>query len=107
MLVREVMTKEVVTVRRTDPVRQAVRVLYAAGVTAVPVLDGNGRLVGIVSEMDLLRGEFQRDPRASARAVLGLRVPAPGEIRKRSGSGRAGPSEDIRAGFPSSTGENP
>ncbi|GAA3447074.1 HPP family protein [Planomonospora venezuelensis] len=77
MLVREVMTEEVVTVRRTDPVRQAVRVLYAAEVTAAPVLDGDGRLVGVVSEMDLLRGEFQRDPRASARAVLGHGEPVP------------------------------
>ncbi|GGL13939.1 CBS domain-containing protein [Planomonospora parontospora] len=77
MLVREVMTDQVITVRPTDPVRQAVRVLHAADVTAAPVLDTDGRLVGIVSEMDLLRGEFQRDPRASARAVLGHGEPVP------------------------------
>ncbi|MFC4060625.1 HPP family protein [Planomonospora corallina] len=71
MLVREVMTEPVVTVRATDPVRQAVRVLHGRDITAAPVLDSGGRLVGIVSEMDLLRGEFERDPRASARAVLG------------------------------------
>ncbi|MFF5205721.1 HPP family protein [Streptosporangium sp. NPDC000396] len=71
MLVREVMTSPVITIRRTDPVRRAVRALHAADITTAPVLDEAGRLAGIVSEMDLLRGEFQRDPRASARAVLG------------------------------------
>ncbi|MBG0815509.1 CBS domain-containing protein [Planomonospora sp. ID82291] len=71
MLVREVMTEAVVTVRSTDPVRRAVRVLHAADITAAPVLGEDGGLIGIVSEMDLLRGEFERDPRASARTVLG------------------------------------
>ncbi|MFD0888084.1 CBS domain-containing protein [Streptosporangium algeriense] len=77
MLVREVMTTDVVTVGPADPVRRAVRVLYGHDVTAAPVLDGDGRLVGVVSEMDLLRGEFERDPRSSARIVLGHSAPAP------------------------------
>ncbi|MFF4986951.1 HPP family protein [Streptosporangium saharense] len=77
MLVREVMTTDVVTVGPGDPVRRAVRVLYGHDVTAAPVLDGEGRLVGVISEMDLLRGEFERDPRSSARIVLGHSAPVP------------------------------
>ncbi|WP_345006182.1 CBS domain-containing protein [Streptosporangium album] len=77
MLVREMMTTDVITVGPTDPVRRAVRTLYEHGVTAAPVLDERGRLVGIVSEMDLLRGEFERDPRSSARIVLGHSAPVP------------------------------
>lgn len=69
MLVREVMTAPVVTVPQTATVRQAIRLLYERNITAVPVVDGYGRMAGIVSEMDLLRDEFEADPRASARAV--------------------------------------
>ncbi|MBB2910748.1 CBS domain-containing protein [Streptosporangium becharense] len=69
MLVREVMTHPVVTVHPGDTVRRVIRVLHEHDITAVPVLDDTGRLVGIVSEMDLLRGEFDPDPRASMRPL--------------------------------------
>ncbi len=65
MLVREVMSSPAITVHRTDPVRQAIRVLYGHGITAAPVVDDGGGLVGVVSELDLLRGEFGPDPRAT------------------------------------------
>jgi len=67
MLVREVMSAPVVFVGPTDPVRVAIRTLYEHNVTAAPVVDPSGRLIGIVSEMDLLRGEFDPDPRATVR----------------------------------------
>ncbi|GAB3975505.1 CBS domain-containing protein [Actinoallomurus acanthiterrae] len=67
MLVREVMTTPVVTVPREWTVKQAVRLLYERDITAAPVVDEAGRMVGIVSEMDLLRGEFEADPRAYLR----------------------------------------
>lgn len=69
MLVQEVMTAPVVTVPHTWTVKQAVRLLYEKDITAAPVVDDNERMVGIISEMDLLRGEFQADPRAYLRPV--------------------------------------
>ncbi|MBD2899005.1 CBS domain-containing protein [Actinomadura nitritigenes] len=77
MLVREAMTSPVVTIPRTATVRQAVRVLHEHDITALPVVDGNGRLVGIVSEMDLLRGAFEADPRAFSRPVATPAGPPP------------------------------
>ncbi|MCK2215919.1 CBS domain-containing protein [Actinomadura sp. ATCC 31491] len=74
MLVREVMSAPAITVRRTDPVRHAIRVLHGNNITAAPVVDDNDRLVGVVSELDLLRGEFEPDPRATER-----RLPSPAE----------------------------
>ncbi|MGJ6969272.1 CBS domain-containing protein [Streptosporangium sp. G11] len=71
MLVRDVMTGPVVTLLPAHPVRWAVRVLFANAITAAPVLDDDGTLVGIVSEMDLLRGEFQPAPRTSMRMAPG------------------------------------
>ncbi|MGI5155370.1 CBS domain-containing protein [Microbispora sp. CA-102843] len=67
MLVHEIMTTPVVTVRRTATIKQAVRLLYEQDITAAPVVATDGRMVGIVSEMDLLRGEFGANPRAFLR----------------------------------------
>ncbi len=67
MLVHEVMTTPVMTVPRTWTAKQAVLLLYEKDITAAPVVDEHGRMVGIVSEMDLLRGEFEADPRAYLR----------------------------------------
>ncbi|WP_242907111.1 CBS domain-containing protein [Actinomadura terrae] len=75
MLVREAMTSPVVTIPPSATVRQAIRVLDEHEVTALPVADGDGRLVGIVSEMDLLLGEFEADPRAFARPLPGTTAP--------------------------------
>jgi CBS domain-containing protein len=80
MLVREVMTSPVITVRRNDTVRRAVRILYGHGITAAPVLDEAGRLAGIVSEMDLLIGEFQPDPRAHERPTPQADSPPPSRV---------------------------
>lgn len=69
MLVQDVMTTPVVTVPRESTIREAVRTLYRNDISAAPVVDPDGRLAGIVSEMDLLRDEFPPDPRALARVV--------------------------------------
>ncbi len=77
MLVREVMTAPVVTVRRDWTVRQAARLLFERDITAAPVLDERGRMVGIVSEMDLLTGQFESDPRAYLRLTAEPDSPPP------------------------------
>ena len=64
MLVREVMTTPAVTVHAGDSVRRAAEQLLAHRIASAPVLDAEDRLVGIVSEADLLRGRTVRDPRA-------------------------------------------
>ena len=58
---RDLMTREVVTVRPQDPVRLAIRTLLDAGVKRLPVVDEEGRLVGIVSRSDLLRPFLRSD----------------------------------------------
>jgi len=80
MLAREVMTFPVITVRRTDTVRRAIQVLYDHNITAAPVLDEEGGLAGIVSEMDLLTDEFQPDPRASDRSTPQTQTPPPARV---------------------------
>lgn len=55
MKAREVMTRKVWKTTLDTPVRKAVQMMIARKVSALPVVDSKGRLVGIVSEGDLLR----------------------------------------------------
>jgi len=52
--VRDVMTPEVITIGSVDPLAQAAELMLAHRHTALPVVDGASRLVGILSEADIL-----------------------------------------------------
>ncbi|GAA0937323.1 CBS domain-containing protein [Virgisporangium aurantiacum] len=69
MRVRDIMTRPVFTVRPTDPVEGAAALLADRGITAAPVIDERNRLVGMVSEGDLLRNRVPEDPTAHLRAT--------------------------------------
>ena len=61
--VAEVMTSEVVTVGRRDPISSAVELLLRHRYTALPVVEPDGRLVGLMSEADALgSGRPRGDP---------------------------------------------
>lgn len=64
MLVREVMTTPVVTVTPETTIKSAVELLAQHAITAMPVLDDRGELVGVVSEADVLLEAFLPDQRA-------------------------------------------
>ncbi|MEU6944410.1 CBS domain-containing protein [Streptomyces sp. NPDC046316] len=53
--IAELMTREVVSVRGDAPFKEIAQVLSQHRVTAVPVVDGGNRVIGVVSEGDLLR----------------------------------------------------
>jgi CBS domain-containing protein len=59
MLVREVMTEDVLTFRPEDKVEAATRRLLDRGVDGAPVVDADGRVVGMLSTDDLLVQETQ------------------------------------------------
>ncbi len=54
MKARDVMVSPVITVSENDTVRDVARLLVAKHISAVPVVDQAGKLVGIVSEADLM-----------------------------------------------------
>ncbi len=61
--VGDLMTRPVVQAPRDMPFKELVQLLTEHDVTAVPVVDGSGRPVGVVSEGDLLRKTSgQADP---------------------------------------------
>lgn len=63
MLVRDVMTAPAITVAARTSVKEGLRLLDRHRVTALPVVDGDGHLLGVVSEADLLRDAVREDDR--------------------------------------------
>lgn len=54
MLAKEIMTRDVITVSPDASVEEVIKVLSEKGISGLPVTDQTGRLVGVVSEGDLL-----------------------------------------------------
>jgi CBS domain-containing protein/nitroimidazol reductase NimA-like FMN-containing flavoprotein (pyridoxamine 5'-phosphate oxidase superfamily) len=69
MLVIEAMTAPPVTVTPETPIVEAGSLMLDLVITALPVVDSSGRLVGMVSRSDLLRSRGIHDPRAHMRPV--------------------------------------
>lgn len=67
MLARDVMTSTPITVAPDTPVTEVATLLLERRISAVPVVDADGRMVGIVSEGDLLRrADAQTERRRSS-----------------------------------------
>ena len=64
--VKDVMTAEVVAVRRETTFKEMAAVLRRYRVSALPVVDDAGRVIGVVSEADLLAKEALSDPGVAA-----------------------------------------
>ena len=69
--VREMMTSEVVTVTLGAQFKELAGLMAVHNVSALPVLDSEGLVAGVVSGVDLLRKEqFQDEPGRTARDVM-------------------------------------
>lgn len=75
MRAKDLMTTPVVTVQPDTAAKEAARLLAAHGFTALPVVDGDDTIVGIVTEADLMRGRILPDPRS----LIGDTPPTPQE----------------------------
>ncbi len=58
MLVKDIMLTEFITVTPSMSWREAAELLLKHRLSGAPVIDANGRLIGILSEKDLFRGLF-------------------------------------------------
>lgn len=66
MKARDVMVSPVITVKESSPVKDVAKIFLEHRISAVPVVDGKDKLVGIVSEGDLLhRAEAGTERRRS------------------------------------------
>ncbi len=58
-LVRDMMSTDVAVIGRESDVHELEKLLLTRGVHGVPVVDDRGRIVGVVSQTDLLAWHFQ------------------------------------------------
>ena len=79
ILVKEVMTTTVVTVRRDADLHEAARLLSEHRISGMPVVDDTNRVIGVISEADILTlAGMKREHtfRDILRNILGEPVPA-------------------------------
>ena len=67
MLVREIMTSPAYSVHEDSTLEEALKLMATARVTSLPVVADGARVVGILSEADLLKADLEPDPRAHVR----------------------------------------
>jgi CBS domain-containing protein len=77
--VRDVMTADVATLRPEQAVPEAADVLAEMNIGAMPVVDADGRLVGLLRDEDLIVSEARVHVPTFIN-FLGLGVPFPGEM---------------------------
>jgi CBS domain-containing protein len=76
MFVRDIMTSSVVGVAPSDPLEKAVGLMLSRGISGLPVLGEGGRVIGMLTEGDLLRrSELETEP---GRSWLGDWLHSPG-----------------------------
>ena len=52
--IKDIMTKEVISVTPQTPVKNIIEILAVKRITGLPVVDENKKLLGIISELDLI-----------------------------------------------------
>ncbi len=62
MLAKDIMRKDVVTVTPYMTLKELAQTLVDAGITGAPVVDGAGKVLGVVSQTDLVRAEREKAP---------------------------------------------
>lgn len=55
MYIKDIMTREVITVSEDDTVEKCANLLITHSLSGLPVIDENGKIKGIVTEGDLIR----------------------------------------------------
>jgi IMP dehydrogenase len=61
--IKDVMTKQIFVAREFMDLRDAARVMFRTGHSKLPVVDEDGRLLGILTNMDVIRSQIERaDP---------------------------------------------
>lgn len=77
MLVREIMTSPAVSIHADSDLDVAIELLAGRRVTALPVVADEDRLVGMLSEVDVLRRAVQPDMRTHLQRVTQEPAPLP------------------------------
>ncbi|MEU8712490.1 CBS domain-containing protein [Streptomyces sp. NPDC048663] len=96
-IVSDVMTQTVAAVGRRAPFKETVRMMQDWQVSALPVIEGEGRVVGVVSEADLLPGARLRDDVGADRLPAGRTVDVANADALTAGDVMSSPAVTVRA----------
>lgn len=96
--VRELMTSNVVLIHRDADVQELSRLFVERGVHGVPVIDENGRLVGVVSQTDLIAWHHNVGLDTSAFYDMPDLRPEAGTRRRLLLEDEENPEEDVESG---------
>lgn len=80
MLVKDVMTAAPVTTRAEASIKEALMLLSHNSVSSLPVIDRTGRILGVVSEADLIRDSVPMDPRARVTPIDSPDISSPQHV---------------------------
>lgn len=58
--VKEIMSTDVVVTRENMTIHDAARVMFREGVSRLPVVNGEGKVVGIITNTDIIRSHIER-----------------------------------------------
>ena len=59
MLAKDVMKTELVTIKEDTPVKEIAKLMVAHDISGLPVVNGPGEVLGVVSELDLMRKQIK------------------------------------------------
>lgn len=72
MKLQELMTRDVITIGPDAPLKEAARRMIEARVSGLPVTDGSGSLVGVITEADFVKKESHRRAKERPRLLSWL-----------------------------------
>lgn len=72
MYIKDIMTKDVVTVVESDTVEKCANLLSTHGLSGLPVVDSKGKVKGIVTEGDLIRRASRIEGPAALEVLGGI-----------------------------------
>lgn len=99
MRVEHLMSRDVVTVSPETPLKEVAKILGDRRISGLPVCDGEGRVVGVVSETDIVRREQGLPPRRSTVLEwLSGRAETPRRAARTAGEAMTTPAVTIGAG---------
>lgn len=84
MQVKSLMTKKVITVRESTSLNEVARKMSKHDISGVPVLDDDGKLVGIITEADMIRRNARLEVPVFIQ-ILDANIPLelPGHLREK------------------------
>ena len=62
MLVKDIMSKDLVTVFETNTIEEVARIFIDKKISGMPVVDSQGKLVGVITEGDLVYQQKKLNP---------------------------------------------